>query len=134
MKASFWWRNIQKVLDTYKGCAIVNMGNGSTCHLWDDLWDGRLPQQAFPELYSFAKKKNISVQAAKLINDLDQLFHLPLFGIAFEQLQILLEALEIHANSQESDNWTYIWGSHLFSSSKAYKHLTGTTLVHPSFT
>lgn len=133
MKGSFWWRNIQKLLDTYKGCAIVNIGDGSTSHLWNDLWDGRLPQQAFPELFSFAKQKNISVQSAKLINDLDQLFRLPLSRIAFEQLQILLEALELYANSQEPDNWTYIWGSHLFSASKAYRHLTGTTLVPASF-
>lgn len=79
-----------------------------------------------------SKKKNVSVQSAKSINDLGQLFHLPLSGIAFEQLQNLLEALENDANMQGNDTWTYIWGSHLFSLSRAYKQLIGTTLVHSS--
>jgi len=36
-------------------------------------------------------------------------------------------------DERESDIWSYIWGSAFFSSSKAYKHLTGHRVVHSSF-
>ena len=32
-----------------------------------------------------------------------------------------------------NDTWTYIWGSSIFTSSKAYLHLTGTRNVHPAY-
>lgn len=32
--------------------------------------------------------------------------------------------------ASESDKWQYIWGSHIFSSRKAYKALIGTSQVH----
>lgn len=60
-------------------------------------------------------------------------FHLPLSGQAFDQLLLLLEELENSANSDELDIWGYIWGSPMFTSSKAYKHLCGTRIVHPCF-
>lgn len=93
----------------------------------------RIPEQAFPELYSFTKKKNLSVHHAKTVTDLNQLVHLPMSAAAFMQLQTLLEALEHNANMDESDTWTYIWASHLFSSARAYKHLTGTLQVPPCY-
>lgn len=132
-KGSFRWRNVLKLLDRYKGLAIVAMEDDSTCNLWHDFWGGMVPQQSFPELYSFAKKTNIRVKASKEISDLEQLFHLPLAAIAFEQLQVLLNALESAGNLHGNDTWTYIWGSPLFTSAKAYKQLTGTAPTHPSF-
>ena len=52
-----------KLLDKFKGLASVNIADGSSCLLWDDMWDGRVPRFALPELYSFAKK-NKSVSPA----------------------------------------------------------------------
>lgn len=122
-----------KLLDSYKGLAAVSLNNGSSCKLWDDLWAGRVPKLAFPELYSFAHHTSISVQKAKTIGDFGHLFHLHVSGQAFQQLQTLLDALEFNANSDEQDIWTYIWGSHAFSSAKAYRHLMGTAIVHPCY-
>jgi hypothetical protein len=36
-KGSFWWRSILKLLDTYKGIAKAEFGNGDTILLWHDL-------------------------------------------------------------------------------------------------
>jgi hypothetical protein len=54
-KASFWWRDILKLLDKYKGLATVNINNGKSCYLWLDLWNNRVPKYSYPELFSFAK-------------------------------------------------------------------------------
>jgi len=35
---SFWWRDIVKLLSSYKGMARVQIKNGATCFLWQDLW------------------------------------------------------------------------------------------------
>lgn len=90
-----------------------------------------MPRQSFPELFSFAKNKSMTIQAAKQMDNLMDHFHLPLSGQAFGQLLLLLEALENSANQTEPDIWSYIWGSALFTSSKAYKHLCGTGLFTP---
>lgn len=92
-----------------------------------------MPKQIFPELFSFAKNKSMTIHAAKQMESLMDHFHLPLSGQAFDQLLLLLEELENSANSDELDIWGYIWGSPMFTSSKAYKHLCGTRIVHPCF-
>lgn len=73
------------------------------------MWAGMVPRESFPELRSFAHHTAVSVQNAKAITDLSQPFHLPMSGSTFRQLELLLDALETNANSDENDNWTYIW-------------------------
>ena len=58
-KGSFWWRDIVKLLNIYKGLASPIIGDGRTSFLWQDLWDGLAPQLQFPELFSFVMSKNI---------------------------------------------------------------------------
>lgn len=54
---SFWWRDILKLIDKYKGLASVIIQDGKSCLFWDDLWNGTVPKLNFPELYSFSKKE-----------------------------------------------------------------------------
>lgn len=75
---SFWWRDILKLLDKFKGMAKVNINNGKSCFLWLDLWDNRVHMHAFPELFSFAKTKTTTLAGAKQASSLLDLFHLPL--------------------------------------------------------
>ena len=82
-KGSFWWRDIIKLLDAYKGLACVNIQDGTTCLFWDDLWLNRVPKFHFPELYSFAKNKSISQRSALEVEGPDELSHLPISAIAF---------------------------------------------------
>jgi hypothetical protein len=43
---------------------------------------------------------------------------------------MVLQPLQANNNP---DTWKYIWGAKECSSQKAYKHLTGSHVVHPSF-
>jgi hypothetical protein len=35
-KGSFWWKDILKLLDKFKGMASASVPDGASCLLWDD--------------------------------------------------------------------------------------------------
>jgi hypothetical protein len=47
-KDSFLWKDILKLLGSFKGMAMVNLQDGATCLLWDNLWHNMVSQQVFP--------------------------------------------------------------------------------------
>ena len=109
-KGSFWWRDNIKLLDKFKGIALVNLSDGRTCSLWWDIWEGQVCAQIYPELFSFAKMKHLSLQKILSITSIEQLFHLPLSSKAYSQLLLLCDKLDgLHLRS-DHDIWTYIWG------------------------
>lgn len=55
LRGSFWWKDILKLLDSYKGITRINLQSGSTYFLWFDLWDDRVHNQSYPKLFSYAK-------------------------------------------------------------------------------
>lgn len=105
----------------------------ATCGQTFGNWDGIIPFHSFPELYSFAKVKTIRIQDVKIVDSVTQLFHLLLSGQAYDHLLTLLAAIESVTISDDPDVWSCIWGSHLYSSSKAYMHLCGSAIVHPCY-
>jgi len=132
-RGSFWWRDALKLLDKYNGLASVIISSGQTCLLWDDLWNGQVRKMLFPELHSFARNKSLSLSQAHNSNSLLELFNLPLSveaHLQFQELQLELSTLRLN---YLNDKWTYIWGSPIFSSSKAYKSLSGHSQVGPIF-
>lgn len=135
-KGSFWWRDITKLVDSYKGMASATVVDGYTSFFWIDVWNGRLLSSQFPELFSFAKDQHISIQSFSSLSVLDatdELFHLPLSSQAyaqFQQLRSILANVTLHAGN---DVWSYIWNSSMFASSKAYRNLIGTRQVHAGF-
>jgi hypothetical protein len=97
------------------------------------MWNGQVLNQSFPPLYSFAKQENATVKSILSIADFYENLHLPLSEEAYEEfreLSVYLQSMEI---SEEKDKWSYIWGSAEYSSRKAYKHLSGSSQVQPSF-
>jgi hypothetical protein len=66
---------------------MCNIQNGSTCFIWTDIWGGQVPIQGYPELFSFAKNKMLSLQQAATAEPFDHLFHLPLSEEAFFQME-----------------------------------------------
>lgn len=60
-------------------------------------------------------------------------FHLPLSIQAHQQLQNLLATLHALQPQGDSDQWSYIWGSSVFTASRAYKEIIGHSSVHPLF-
>jgi hypothetical protein len=121
------------LLNTFKGIAQVKLGTGDTILFWSDMWNGRIMKISFAQLYSFALKENIIVKEVIEQDNLQDIFHLPLFEETYEQcceLDALLQSLQF---SGENDTWSYIWGNGQYSSVKAYKHLLGSRSVHPTF-
>lgn len=133
LKGSFWWKDNLKLLDSFKGMAMVNIVDGQSCLLWDDLWFNKVPRLQYPQLFSFAKLSGISINAAVNSEGPNTLFHLPLSQLAAVQLMELAHNLNSLQLQNDVDIWTYIWGSPIFSTSKAYKHLTGHRPCRPFF-
>jgi hypothetical protein len=83
-------------------------------------------------LFFFVKNKNLSVHSFFVEEDLSELFHLPLSEQAFTQYQQLSSIMDDTNLQNGNDIWGYIWGSNMFTSSKAYRQLIGTRYIHPA--
>ena len=132
-QGSFWWKDLLQLVDSFKGLAMANVEDGKSCLFWEDLWLSRVPKVYFPQLFSFAKLTGISIHAACNVTGPDALFRLPLTQEAAMQLLELAQDMNSLSGNNEHDTWSYIWGSPFFSTSKAYKHLTGHLPTHPFF-
>jgi hypothetical protein len=86
-KGSFWWRDVLRLVDWFRGIAKCKVGDGSTVLFWEDIWNDHLLQQEYPRLYSFAKNKQVSVAHFLLNNGIDSQFHLPLSDQTFQEYQ-----------------------------------------------
>ena len=132
-KGSFWWKDVLKLLDKFKGMASVSVADGASCLLWNDCWMGQPLRLTFAELFSFAKKPLLSLQCAASVTNTSSLFNLPLSTEAFaqfQQIEIIVQNLQL---SDGVDNWMYSWGSSIFTSKKAYCQLRGRSLLHPIY-
>ena len=136
MQGSFWWKAHLRLIDYYKGMAKYNIGNGKSAFLWHDLWTKCCMSQEFPHLYSFAKNIDISVGQAIHNEFLEDLFHLPLTSEAYQEFltfENTLEEVKLNSQLDLNDEWTYIWGSEIFSTKKAYNVLIGVQNTSPLF-
>jgi hypothetical protein len=79
------------------------------------------------------KKPNMILASAKLNPSLINTFNLPLSVEAFDQFLEVQEILHSFIPGDADNNWSYIWGRAEYSSRKAYRHLSGSSQVHPSF-
>jgi hypothetical protein len=132
-KGSFWWRDILKLLESFKSMAQVQVRDGKSCFFWLDHWNDLVLVQAYPELHSFSKNNHFSVHSALNLILLPSLFHLPLSTEAFGQFQEVEVIVQNTHLQDQPDQWSYSWGSSIFSSSKAYKALIGHQAVHPVY-
>jgi hypothetical protein len=132
-RGSSCWRDNIQLLTQFKGFASPLPKSGSTIHFWEDLWGGCVPKWAYPELLSFVKTKNLSLQKAADTYNLGDLFHLPLTAEAFTQLESLLDGIDSCNLGTEDDIWVYIWGANDYSLRQAYRFMKGHREIHPSF-
>jgi hypothetical protein len=102
---SFWWRNIMKLIDTYRKMTHCNLGNGETILFWTDNWKNMFFDERFPRLFSFVKDKLISVKEALQISDPAQVFHLPLSNEASDEFRMLQSILRGVVTSENQDQW-----------------------------
>jgi hypothetical protein len=94
------------------------------------MWNGRVLELIYPELFSFTVNTKITVQSVRQLESFHDLFQLPMSLKAFEQyceLDIFMQSLH---PTNTKDTWSYIWGSKNYSSLKAYRHLIDYDSVH----
>jgi hypothetical protein len=64
LKGSFWWRDVLKQLDNFRGVSFIQHGRGDTFLFWSDGWqcDGSsIPlRDRYPRLFSFVLDENLS--------------------------------------------------------------------------
>jgi hypothetical protein len=129
---SFWWRDILKIRSTYKELVRVEIGDGRTTLLWHDNWDGICKSEIFPELWSFASNKDITIHQARTAG-IHEMFHTPLSVEAFQQLHSLQDSIANLPKEDQRDRWLCTGTSSLFTSHKAYVHMAGDEWTHPIY-
>jgi urate oxidase len=120
-------------MNKFKGIAMVQLQEGSIVLLWHDMWNSSIKSLHSAELFSDTTQSNITVQQAKEMENLHDMFQLPMSNEAFQQYLNLMEELANLPETQDKDVWTYIWGNSSFTVNKAYQALTGHTPTHPVF-
>jgi hypothetical protein len=123
---SFWWRDVMKHVDNYRGVAVITHGAGDTMLFWSDNWKvngSSVPLcHRYPRLFSYALFPNHSVLKVYQEEDITSLFYLPLSPQAYQELEQLKLLMQNNPLTQEKDLWAYCWGDS-YSSANFYSHI-----------
>jgi hypothetical protein len=123
---SFWWRDVMKQIDNFRGVSAVKHGRGDTFLFWLDNWSlcGSITpmRQRFPRLFSFVLDEHMSAAEVFAAQDFSELFFRPLSIQAFHELGELQMIMQANPLSQQKDHWTYTWGEK-YSPGLFYKHI-----------
>lgn len=130
---SFWWRAILKLLTEFKSMATCSVSKGNSALFWQDNWSTIALKDKFPELFCFAINELSSVKQVVEIENLQELFHRPLFVQAYAQFQEIQVTLTNTTFNQAEDVWNYSWNSTTFSMAKLYNALIHGEKAHPIF-
>lgn len=111
-KGSFWWKDILRLHQQYRGVAMCIPHKEDTISFWDDIILGNLFSLKYPNLHSFAKDVVISLMKVKESENLVNLFRIPMTRQAHNELLQLVDDLSELSNNdhEENDEWTFIWG------------------------
>ena len=118
-KGSFWC----KMYDLFREMTTCDIKSGCTNLLWDDIWNGDIRKIKYPELHSFTQKESISIKEAKELENIYNLFQLPLSIQAHQQFHLLSGELNNIRNSDDKDTWTFNWGNNKNITKKIYGYL-----------
>jgi hypothetical protein len=61
LRGSFWWKDISKLMDWYRGLAMPLVGDGKTL-MWKDVWNSSLLAADFSRLFTFSRNQNCSLK------------------------------------------------------------------------
>lgn len=95
-KGSFWWKAVIRLADQFFSMASCIAKNGATISFWEDTWNLGVMKLQYPEFYTYALNKKISVQTFRQ-NDIQDLLWLPLSLTASQELNDLQENLPMIA-------------------------------------
>jgi hypothetical protein len=60
LRGSFWWKDVNKLMDWYRGLAMPVAGDGNTFLMWKDVWNNSLLAEEFPRLFTLSRNQNCS--------------------------------------------------------------------------
>jgi hypothetical protein len=120
-------------LDYVKDLARPFAMAGDSIHFWTDRWKNEPLNLLAPELFTFVKREQLTVQKVANINDFSELFQLPLSQIDFQQMLEVQGMLNDLVLNKDNDRWVYNGGSETFSANMIYRALVGHSDVHPVF-
>lgn len=118
---SFWWKDCCSLISDFKEMTTIQIYRGNTAKFWEDVWNQEKLKLKYPQLYSFAKNKDITVQDAKeeCNTDFYGMFHLPMSSVAVLQSQELFQTLNNTVTSQQHDHWKFLWNSTKYSTRRS---------------
>ena len=58
---SFWWRELVKLMPTYRGVTKVLINDGRSTLFWKDDWNQRVLEETFPGAFSYTTTEDASV-------------------------------------------------------------------------
>jgi hypothetical protein len=133
---SYWWRDISKLMDKYRGVTRPDVHQGDFVLFWLDEWeigDSRVPLSIrFSRIFSYVKDDKISVRDMILLQDRAVELHLPLSERAHEEWQLINSWIDsVQLSTTQPDAWNCIWGK--YTAAKYYNHLYENVVVCPLF-
>jgi hypothetical protein len=111
------------------------VGKGDTTTFWKDIWNFGSLHHLYPQLFFFTKEPNCSISRfLSMLPDYGRLFQLELLIVASHQLVELVDSIdEWNREGNDTDRWTYIWGSEIFQSRQAYQNIIGQAHAYAPF-
>jgi hypothetical protein len=126
LRGSFWWRDVLKQVDNFRGISSVKPGKGDSFLFWLDSWslDGSTTplMTRYSSLFSYVLDENIAAAKVFEMEDLSIMFQRPLSRVAFEEFNLLQDALRATSFSDRPDVWTYTWGER-YTAAKFYQYI-----------
>jgi hypothetical protein len=105
---SFRWRDIMSFCPSFFSMATCKANSGLSVAFWNDHSDLGIMKVKFPQLHSFARRKNCSLNQFLAWDESRSLF-LPLSSTAYDQLlQLKVELLALHLQLDKSHEWSYV--------------------------
>ena len=96
-------------------------------------WDMSILSQDYPRLASFATNIDASVRETMQVQNLDDIFFLPLSQQAYDEFQLLQSRLEnLPYDDNTTNKWALIWGNK-YASRRFYQHVFSEVDAHPIF-
>jgi hypothetical protein len=97
---------------------------GDTVSFWDDLLEGKIHAQEFPNLVSFAKNPRISLWGLRCSEQLIDCFRIPMTRDAYNEfLRLHEELIQMQPVIPGiNDCWIFIWGQQKYASSRFYQY------------
>ena len=96
-------------------------------------WDMSILSQDYPRLASFATNIDASVRETMQVQNLDDIFFLPLSQQAYDEFQLLQSRLEnLPYDDNTTNKWAPIWGN-MYTSHRFYWHVFSEVDAHPIF-